>query len=324
MSTACFSSAARTAVSQPGISSVRDVSSSYRTLVVALKLRITLLAFASAVVLCAQSATDFALEDPSVLRAKMTLEKVRGMVESGTLPRVRLEEAEANLEDITDESIYTRAIYGKDLTSEQAAEVVKATERRMERRKKKAVEREQYLAQGIISQTEYRASLDELDRATKEYEWASAREKLVAEVANFAAAEMAMLKQMETGAAVGVGGPRIEQFTGKGVFTASDYARVATAFTARFSRSLPISANGETAVHRSMGFDHTNRIDVGVTPDSIEGQWLRHYLTVNRLPFFAFRGAVAHQATGAHIHMGPPSTRYVQAKSTSAVSGGGN
>ncbi len=50
----------------------------------------------------------------------MALEKVRSMVESGTLPRVRLEEAQTRLEDVTDEAIYTRAIYGKDLTPDQA------------------------------------------------------------------------------------------------------------------------------------------------------------------------------------------------------------
>jgi hypothetical protein len=288
-----------------------------------LKLRITLLALAGAAVLCAQTASDLAMEDPSVLRAKLTVDKVRAMVESGTLPRVRLEEAQARLEDITDEAVYTRAIYGKDLTPDQASEVVKATERRVERRKKEAAKQEQFLAQGIISQSEYKVALDDLERASKEYEWASAREKLVAEVANFAAAEMALLKQMEEGATA-VGGTRIERFVGKGVFTTADFSKVATAFSLRFSHSLPISANGETAVHRSMGFDHSNRIDVAVTPDSAEGQWLRHFLTANRIPFFAFRGAVAHQATGAHIHMGPPSTRYVQAKSTSALSSGGN
>jgi hypothetical protein len=288
-----------------------------------LKLRITLLALAGAVFLCAQSASDLALEDPSVLRAKMVLEKVRGMVESGTLPRVRLEEAQTRLEDVTDEAIYTRAIYGKDLTPDQASEVVKATERRVARRKAEAAKQEQYLAQGIISQSEYKVALDDLERANKEYEWASAREKLVAEVANFAAAEVALLKQMEEGATA-AGGSRIEHFVGKGVFTTADFSKVSTAYSLRFSRSLPISANGETAVHRSMGFDHSNRIDVAVTPDSVEGQWLRHFLTANRIPFFAFRGAVAHQATGAHIHMGPPSTRYVQAKSTSALSSGGN
>ena len=106
-------------------------------------LRTILLALAGTVFLCAQTPGDLALEDPSVLRAKMTVEKVRGMVESGTLPRVRLEEAEARLEDMVDEAIYTRAIYGKDLTPEQAAEVVRATERRVDRRKKEAEKRSQ-------------------------------------------------------------------------------------------------------------------------------------------------------------------------------------
>jgi hypothetical protein len=120
------------------------------------------------------------------------------------------------------------------------------------------------------------------------------------------------------------GAGRIERYIGKGDFTTSDFTRVQNAYAARFSHSLPISANGETAVHRSMGFDHRNRIDVAIYPDSTEGQWLRHFLTANRIPFFAFRGAVAHQATGAHIHMGPPSTRYVQAKVNSVISSGGN
>lgn len=289
-------------------------------------LRFTLLALAGTGFLCAQTATpspsEVALEDPSVLRAKLNLEKIRMMVESGTLPRVRLDDAEEKLADAIDESIYTRAIYGKDLTSDQAAETVAATQRRVDRRRKKAVAQQQLLSQGIISQSEYKVALDDLERVNKEYEWASAREKLVAEVAAFAAAEVALMRQLEEGATAMAG--RIERFVGKGDFTSSDFAKVQHAFLVRFSHTLPISANGETAVHRSMGFDHRNRIDVAVTPDSAEGQWLRHFLTANRMPFFAFRGAVAHQATGAHIHMGPPSTRYVQAKANTAISSGGN
>ena len=107
------------------------------------------------------------------------------------------EGAEARLEDVTDEAIYTRAIYGKDLTPEQASEVVKATQRRVDRRKKEALKQEQFLAQGIISQSEYKLALDDLERANKEFDWASAREKLVEEVAVYAAAELAMLKAME-------------------------------------------------------------------------------------------------------------------------------
>jgi hypothetical protein len=48
---------------------------------------------------------------------------------------------------------------------------------------------------------------------------------------------------------------------------------------------------------------------VAVTPDQPEGAWLMHYLQTKRIPYFAFRAAVPHQATGAHIHVGPGSTK---------------
>jgi hypothetical protein len=282
-----------------------------------------MLAMASSGILCAQTGTALALEDPSVLRAKFNVEKIRTMVEAGTLPRVRLEKAEADLADAQDESFITRALYGKDMTEEQAAETVRAAERRVERRKKNAILQQEYLAQGIISQSELKYALDDLERVNKELAWAMAREKLVAEVAKFAAAEIALMKQMEEGAITGPNS-RIERYMGKGDFTVSDFAKVQRAFFSRFAKSLPVSANGETAVHRSLGFDHRNRVDVAVMPDGPEGLWLRHYLTANRIPYFAFRNAVAHQATGAHIHMGPPSTRFVQARVGSGVSTGGN
>ena len=59
----------------------------------------------------------------------------------------------------------------------------------------------------------------------------------------------------------------------------------------------------------ALGFDHRGRVDVAVTPHQPEGNWLMSYLRSRRIPFFAFRAAVAQQATGAHIHVGPGSTR---------------
>ena len=76
-----------------------------------------------------------------------------------------------------------------------------------------------------------------------------------------------------------------------------------------FGEALPVSAMGDTAVHRALGFDHRGRVDVALSPDSAEGEWLRLYLTVKRIPFFVFRQAVPGKATGAHIHIGPMSTR---------------
>jgi hypothetical protein len=72
---------------------------------------------------------------------------------------------------------------------------------------------------------------------------------------------------------------------------------------------MPVTAMGETAVHRAMGFDHRGRVDVGLHPDAPEGAWLRSYLMENRIPFFLFRQAVPGKATGAHIHIGPISSR---------------
>ena len=102
-----------------------------------------------------------------------------------------------------------------------------------------------------------------------------------------------------------------ERFDGNGLFSDSIFMKVETAFEKRFAKTLPISAMGETAVHRSLGFDHRNRVDVAVVPDQPEGVWLRKFLVANRIPYFAFRAAIAHKATGAHIHLGPQSTRIV-------------
>jgi hypothetical protein len=86
------------------------------------------------------------------------------------------------------------------------------------------------------------------------------------------------------------------------------FAGVETANERQFGASLPVSAMGQTAVHRAMGFDHSGRVDVALNPDSAEGEWLRTFLTVKRIPFFVFRQAIPGKATGAHIHIGPVST----------------
>src|SRR5438445_93183 len=76
-------------------------------------------------------------------------------------------------------------------------------------------------------------------------------------------------------------------------------------FEKQFGKPLPVSAMGETAVHRSLGFDHRGRVDVAIHPDQPEGRWLLEYLVEKHIPYFAFRQAVPGKATGAHIHLGP-------------------
>jgi len=81
------------------------------------------------------------------------------------------------------------------------------------------------------------------------------------------------------------------------------------AFSSKFDRPLPISAEGETEVHRALGFDHRGRVDVAVVPSAPEGVWLRQYLQLRKIPYYAFSRAIPGKATAAHIHIGPGSTR---------------
>ncbi len=106
----------------------------------------------------------------------------------------------------------------------------------------------------------------------------------------------------------------MEHYEGDGAFNESrDLPPLELAFATQFDRPLPISAEGETEVHRALGFDHRGRVDVAVVPDAPEGVWLRQYLQVRKIPYYAFSHAIPGKATAAHIHIGPGSTRLANA-----------
>jgi hypothetical protein len=102
----------------------------------------------------------------------------------------------------------------------------------------------------------------------------------------------------------------MEHYEGDGAFDESrELAPLEFAFASRFDRPLPISAEGETEVHRALGFDHRGRVDVAVVPSQPEGIWLRQYLQLHKIPYYAFAHAIPGKATAAHVHIGPGSTR---------------
>jgi hypothetical protein len=102
----------------------------------------------------------------------------------------------------------------------------------------------------------------------------------------------------------------VERHDGAAVFTEADLGDMEQAFREHFGRPLPVSARGGSAVHRAMGFDHSGRFDIAVSPSHAEGVWAGGYLTEKHATFFMFRGAIPGKATGAHIHIGPPSARW--------------
>jgi hypothetical protein len=248
------------------------------------------------VCLCAQ-----AQEAPEVTRAKAEIERLRALVAAGAAPRMQLERAEQQVADAEDAAFLRKTLYGADLTAEQADEMVDAASRRLERRQKAFAEQEKLVQAQVAAATSLTAPTSEVDLARKEVALAETRAELTRQLAAMARAEEDMQSSLGSGLT--------ERFDGDGIFTTAHLAKVETAFQQKFGKPLPVSAMGETAVHKSMGFDHRGRVDVAIFPDTPEGVWLRDYLTGKHIPYYAFRHAIPGKATGAHIHIGPGSTR---------------
>jgi hypothetical protein len=130
-------------------------------------------------------------------------------------------------------------------------------------------------------------------------------EHMVAEAA--AAAVLASLPPSRPGALTVT--PTLLRFHGPREWSLALVTTVERFFAERFHRALPVSALGQTPAHDRLGFDHRNALDVAVHPDSAEGEALMSWLRARGMSFLAFRGPVAGEATGAHVHIGEPSPR---------------
>jgi hypothetical protein len=241
-------------------------------------------------------------EEPEVARARAEIERLRRLVDAGAVPRNQLEKAETAMADAQDAALLRKTIYGQDLTAEQADEMIAAAERRFDRRRQAFDEAKKLVDAGVQAQLSLTASLDDLELARKELDLAESRAKLTRELAEMARAEEASQQAPDAHELV-------DRYEGDGTFSPAEFGRIESAFATKFGKAIPVSAMGETAVHRALGFDHRGRVDVAIYPDTPEGVWLRQYLTQNHIPYFAFRHAVPGKATGAHIHIGPMSTR---------------
>lgn len=97
--------------------------------------------------------------------------------------------------------------------------------------------------------------------------------------------------------------------TAASAWSIADAAKVENFYRAKFARSLPVTAFGQSELHTRWGLNHHQGIDVGLHPDSAEGKELINFLRTERIPFLAFRGAIPGVATGPHIHIGKGSHR---------------
>jgi hypothetical protein len=183
------------------------------------------------------------------------------------------------------------------------------------------------LAQGLVTRSELETAEDSATRTREKVAEAQAQFKsadvLIAEALVDAEAEESTRKVRPTGRAVNtlVQTRAYIRYGGAGVWSLSDAVGIKQFFARRFGRALPIGAFGQSALHNRWGYDHRNAMDVGVSPNTAEGQGLMEYLRANAIPFTAFHFAVPGKATGPHIHIGLPSHRIAP---TSLAANAGN
>ena len=227
---------------------------------------------------------------------------------------MRLRAAQEDLDNALDMSILKANLFGKDLLPEQADQMVILAQKVVFRKQRSMIEMQQLVSSGVISRAEAEATGQDFSSAQTELHLAETRAKLVQQMAESLRLQKAIASfETQAESHPDWAGKVYTKYDGNGIFSRAELPRIEGAFESRFAKPLPISADGETALHRSLGFDHRGRVDVAVSPDQPEGQWLMSYLEKNKIPFFAFRMAVPGKATGAHIHIGTSSTRLVSA-----------
>jgi len=248
----------------------------------------------------------------SINIAQDQLQRISSLVQAGALPPIRLEQARRNVADAQDEAILDRTLYGKvtaqDLTQQMANDMIAAAQRRVDRQNQRIADADKLIDDGLIARNATSNLQDELNLRTMALNLAHQRADLFSELTAIARSEQRL--EAEAGPPTGAFANGMEHYEGNGAFNETkDLKPIEMAYLRTFEKPLPISADGETAVHRALGFDHRGRVDVAVNPEQKEGQWLMSYLKAKKIPFYAFTHAIAGKATGAHIHIGPGSTR---------------
>jgi hypothetical protein len=236
-----------------------------------------------------KASTKPSAEEQELARARASLVEAAEEVKSSTRELIALREKQLAAAEQKHEQL--RQLYAEGLVS-----------------KVKVEESEETLAEMRASVDVLRRQIDDSDRVIAEVAAMAEAEKLAKIEAERAAklhtAQSRLLRPTLYGT-----NALIIRHTGTAYWTAANISTVQSFFVATFGRPLPVSAQGQTATHTRLGFDHSRGVDVALHPDSAEGRALINYLQANGITFIAFRAAVAGSATGAHIHIGPPSSR---------------
>ncbi len=209
--------------------------------------------------------------------------------------------------DEYDRELVRALLESKDLTERQSNDLVRAAGRRYMRRKLAYAAAKQAADAGKAAPAALDTLRKDVEAARKVCDVAESLGRSTRELTEMARADWELERRLAYTPLTLAG--LAERYDGGGTFTDADLGEMEQAFQKHFGKPLPVSARGESAIHRALGLDHRGRFDVAVSPSQPEGVWARGYLTERHVTFFAFRGAVPGKATGAHIHIGPASHR---------------
>lgn len=258
-----------------------------------------------------------AVDSPAVENARARLANLQGLLAAGAASARQVEQAEIAVAHAKEDQIIDQTVFGEiaidELTETQAEEIKAAAQRRLARERAKLADAAKLVSAGVAPRSSLLPFEDLVDRARHVVSAAEDRARTVNElIAQIRVEEAASVPPPGATMDAPIQGPMpvVTRFIGGMKFAlATDFKQIVLAFEKQFNRKLPISARGQTALHRSLGFDHRDRVDIGVNPDDPEGRWLISYLEKAQIPFFAFRASIRGQATAPHIHIGPPSLR---------------
>lgn len=241
------------------------------------------------------------IAEPSPAPGDREIERLRALVEAGVIPPAQLVKAQQDAARARLEALVRRLLQQPDLLPDQTTDLLRAAAE-LQKTELDALKRQQELISvGAAAPNSLLAFRDRLTFADKQMELATTRARLVEEQARIVSAEDHLDELIDEELAIWSEGD-------PGQWDA-DILEIDAMYFEEFAKPLPISAAGSTGLHVSMGFDHTGRYDVAVHPDEIEGLFLMSLLEEWDIPYIAFRSAVPGQATGPHIHIGPPSLR---------------
>ena len=236
-----------------------------------------------------------------VFSAQAELDRVKALIRAGALPQRALQDAERALEQARFEESLRRTQRATEVTTGDLAELRTALERLRTLTRDEAARNRALFEAGVLPPRQYRLSEERAELAEKQYQLAEERARIVRELTEMAAAEKRLNELLEEDLAF--------ESEGYSAFWEDDLLALDGAFYEMFGQPLPVSAEGATALHRSLGFDHAGRVDIAVNPNDEEGIFVMAVLESWGIPYIAFRAAAAGVSTGPHIHVGTRSDR---------------